>query len=251
MSHGGTGFYLQQFSSVLPLTPAVEPITFRQYGNGTNNDANLAATEAAGLYNLILGRPTAPTENTTVANAILAGTSTAQVAGGLFSSVEYETETVASYYQNFLGRVGSSSEVAGWVSLLQSGATEEQVASAFFASTEFNAAHTDPAGFVGALYNDLLGRQGASAEVDYWVGQMASGTSRSSVVASFLASTEFETRTITGDYMNFLARLPIASEVDYWLPMLADNGGSLTEAELAAEIAGSVEFQNRASAVLR
>jgi hypothetical protein len=33
-----------------------------------------------------------------------------------------------------------------------------------------------------------------------------------------------------------------------WLPLLAGSGGTLTLAELAADIAGSPEFQNRCAA---
>jgi hypothetical protein len=50
-------FLFQQFSSVQPLTPTANPIIPVNYGNGTNKAANLAATEANGLYTLILGRP--------------------------------------------------------------------------------------------------------------------------------------------------------------------------------------------------
>jgi hypothetical protein len=256
---GLANYEFQQFTSVLPLTPKANPIVLVKYGNGSNKAANLAATEGSALYTLILGRPAGPAESTAVANAILSGTSTTQIAADLFNSVEYDINTVASYYTNYLHRTGSPAEVEAWVVLMQQGATEEQVAEAFLESDEYTALNsdsTDPGNpddsveFVLALYHDVLGRGATSGEVAGWISELNQGDQVMSIVPGFFESTEFELLAITGDYTDFFARSPNLNEFLGGTPLLVEAGGPLTLAQLAADLAGSEEFQVRCSAVV-
>jgi hypothetical protein len=256
---GIANYVMQQLSTVLPLTPKANPIIPVNYGNGTNKAANLAATEGNALYTLILGRPTSAAETTVVANAILSGTSTTQIAADLINSVEYDINTVASYYKNYLHRTGSPAEVGSWVTLMQQGATEEQVAEAFLESDEYaalNSDSTDPANpedsdeFVQALYRDVLGRGATSDEVAGWISQLNQGDQVMSIVPGFFESTEFELLAITGDYNDFFGREPDLNEFLAGPSLLVEAGGPLTMAQLAADLAGSEEFQLRCSAVV-
>jgi hypothetical protein len=256
---GLANYVFQQFSTVLPLTPKANPIVLVKYGNGSNKAANLAATEGSALYTLILGRPAGPTESTAVANAILAGTSTTQIAADLFNSVEYEINTVSSYYKNYLDRVGSPAEVNAWVAVMQQGATEEQVAAAFLGSDEYTAIHSDSSDpsnpsdspeFVLSLYNNILGRGATSDEVASWISQLNQGTPVSTIVSDFIDSDEHELLAITGDYTDFFARSPDLDDFLGGTSALGGGYGPLTLAQLAADLAGSEEFQNRCSAVV-
>jgi hypothetical protein len=256
---GVANYVIQEISSILPLTPTANPIVSVKYGNGTNQAANLAATEGNALYTLILGRPTGVAESTAVANAIVSGTSTTQIAANLFNSVEYEINTVNSYYQNYLHRAGSPAEVGPWVTLMQQGATEEQVAEAFLESDEYaalNSNSTDPGNpedsdeFVLALYHDVLGRGATSDEVAGWITELNQGDQVMSIVPGFFESTENQLRAVAGDYTNFFAREPNLNEYLAATPVLVEAGGPLTMAQLAADLAGSEEFQLRCSAVV-
>jgi hypothetical protein len=55
---------------------------------------------------------------------------------------------------------------------------------------------------------------------------------------------------VTADYTVFLGRLPSSAEVDQWLSHLEGSGGSLTLAEVAADVAWSPEYAARAGMFL-
>ena len=102
------------------------------------------------------------------------------------------------------------------------GATQEQVISGLGSAEYFNmvtAGAADPdSQFVEALYSILLKRQSSSADVAYWVSQMAT-LGQSGVAAAFLASTEYRTDIVTADYLNLLHRTqpPSTGEVAFWV----------------------------------
>jgi hypothetical protein len=177
-------------SSILPLTTTANPF-------GTNSP-DLATAEVNGLYNTILGR--APdVSGGSAADAYLSGGGSLQtLASDLFGSIEYDSNLVASYYTNFLGRAGTSAEINAWVSLMQGGLLEKDLAADFFNSTEYSQLHASDSGFIQSLYNNILGRQGATSEVSFWEGFIAGGGTRAKVVQGFLGSVEAATRAVEG-----------------------------------------------------
>ena len=82
-------------------------------------------------------------------------------------------------------------------------------------------------GFVKNLYRSLLGREGDSAGVANWVARLQSGVARSVVVASFLASDEWNGRLIASYYRNWLGRDPDSAGLAYWVSRMA--GGMKAE----------------------
>ena len=78
-----------------------------------------------------------------------------------------------------------------------------------------------------------------------WTQLLGTGTSRSTVAASFIGSPESSQRAIDGDYNVFLARVGDTSGVNSWVAQV--QNGSMTLAEVAALFAGSPEYATRAS----
>jgi hypothetical protein len=220
---------------VLPFHPNGAPF-------GVHNP-DVQTAEVTGLYNTILGRAPDTAGLTASVAALKAGTPLTQLAGNLLNSVEYENGVVAYYYQTFLNRTASASEIAAWMALLQGGVTEEQAVAAFLDSAEFSIIHLDNVSFVGALYADILGRQGSGAEITAAAGYLTAGNSRSSLVAFLLGSTEANTRAAEALYEVFLARPGDPSGISAAVSAF-QNG--LTQAQLAALLAGSAEFTARA-----
>lgn len=95
-------------------------------------------------------------------------------------------------YTTCLNRDGEADGVNYWSTELANGRlTGTQAAQNFFFSDEFTNANLSNEEFVTRLYRTFMGREPDTDGFNYWVGQMASGTSRMDVFTGFSASDEF------------------------------------------------------------
>ena len=93
--------------------------------------------------------------------------------------------------------------------------------------------------YVTGLYQDLLHRAPATAEVTNWVFALDSGSSPFQLAQAITGSVEFQSNVIRSDYVLFLGRQPAQAEVDGWATQL-QNG--LTENQVEANFLASDEF---------
>lgn len=96
-------------------------------------------------------------------------------------------------YQAAFNRAPDKSGLGYWLGQMDKGARLSDVAQSFINSAEFvtlNGAAPSDSAFVGKLYENVLHRAGEQAGIDYWSGVLASGVSRSAVLASFSESPE-------------------------------------------------------------
>lgn len=113
-----------------------------------------------------------------------------------------------------------------------------------FATYPAVAASATPAdtAFVRALYRDMLGRDGSSAEVTGWATSIARGTSRYQVAMAMATTKEWITTVITRFYQDTLGRAPDAAGLASWVNA-AQSGTPV--AKIAAEFYGSAEYRQR------
>src|SRR5690606_41795754 len=95
----------------------------------------------------------------------------------------------------------------------------------------------DAAGYVRALYRDLLNRIPQQNEVDYWVAQLGVGPrfnaqSRAAVALQFLRSNEIRNNLITEWFTEGLDREPTPAERLSILNLLR-SGATLEQAQVA------------------
>jgi Tol biopolymer transport system component len=164
-------------------------------------------------------------------------------AQGFAQSREHYTQFVVRAYQQYLKRFPDPSGLEFWVSSMLGGVyTDERVESFFIGSDEYIANHGGPgAAWVTGMYQDLLGRTPADAEVQSWVNVLNAGTPADAVALGFAASTEREIQRVTSNYWTYLNRRPSAAEVDLWV-----NGflHGLTNEGMVAGFVGSPEYYN-------
>ncbi len=139
---------------------------------------------------------------------------------------------VRNLYTTILQRTPSQVEVDGWVAYLRSNPQgADTVVQGFLHSPEF--AHSHPLNldeYVALLYNSVLLRPPAAAEVAMWVPAVIERIDR--IVPGFVQSPEFQNvlRTtppasvIQRFYENVLGRSPAAAEVDVWVNALQQPG---------------------------
>lgn len=106
------------------------------------------------------------------------------------------TGTAGAAYRMYRAALDREPDHAGlgyWIDLLDRGASLESVARGFIESEEFEGLYgieQADGDFVTKLYNNVLDRNPEQAGYDYWIGILANGTSRESVLARFSESDE-------------------------------------------------------------
>jgi Domain of unknown function (DUF4214) len=125
--------------------------------------------------------------------------------------------------------------------MLQGGATDEDVMAAILGSPEYLSTRGGGtnAGFVSAMYQDLLGRAPTAGEQAQWDTAFGAGATRAQVALQVLHSTEFRTRLIQSWFQAYLGRAPTQVELNFYLGQLA---GGATDEQIQAAILGSQEF---------
>lgn len=113
-------------------------------------------------------------------------------ASGPMWVADAEALFIARLYDAALGRAPDAAGLTQWIGLLDGGMNHVQVIDAFIGSPEFalRFGALDNRHFVELLYRTCLDRDGDTAGVNYWTGQLDNGVARSSLVFSFSESPE-------------------------------------------------------------
>ena len=174
-----------------------------------------------------------------------------QVASLFLDSSEFQTGAggIARLYLGALGRLPDNAGMDSWMASFLAGNKLASLATGFLASTEFQSKYgsLDNAGFVSQLYQNVLGRTGASGEISGWVDNLAAGTSRADVLLSFTESAEYRAMTdakvtVALDYVGLLGRTPEQGGFDYWVGQLA-NG--VAEVAVIGNFMAAQEYHDR------
>lgn len=136
------------------------------------------------------------------AGAMAAGTSRESVVVGFSQSAEFIAASnpqddfgqVYRLYASTLDRAPDAGGFDNWINALGGGMTLLEAAGGFVGSAEFQANYgaLDDATFVELLYNNVLDRASDPGGLASWVGQLAGGASRASVVLGFSESQELQ-----------------------------------------------------------
>jgi len=134
-------------------------------------------------------------------------------------------QDVLRMYDGLLGRPGDYSGSQGWVNHIHNGQSLEWLASNFLASPEGVTLHgsTSNTQFITYLYQNALNRNPDSSGLNFWVGQLNNGMTRSLATAHFVAGAESKTaigpdaRTVAVWFGIFHSG-PSQASVNYWRP---------------------------------
>jgi hypothetical protein len=172
------------------------------------------------------------------------GDGRAQVALEIQQSTEGRAALVQDLYHQFLRRDAEPVGVAYWSDALASGATVEDVGAGILGADEnfgkFGGG--TQAGFVSAVYQDVLNRPVEPSAVSYWDGVFAGGATPAQVAESVLTGDEARADLVQNSYQSLLGRPAGDDGVAYWVPFLRQ--GTRRE-EVLAGIVGSEEFFSR------
>jgi hypothetical protein len=201
------------------------------------------------LYLDLLGRQPDPAGLAAWSGVLDQGVETrTQLAFAMESTVEFRLRAVGQMYANLLQRPLDQGGAEGWLQALQAGATLEQVEAAILGSPEYyvrRGGGTD-AGFLSAVYGDVLGRAIDPMGLAGWEQALQGGESRTDVAQGILSSTESNAREVEGIYRWLLRR--DADQGGLTAFVGAANNGETYEM-IIAQIAGSSEYMARVCGV--
>ncbi|MDH3679502.1 MAG: DUF4214 domain-containing protein, partial [Acidimicrobiia bacterium] len=156
-------------------------------------------------------------------------------------------------YEAYFQRDPDAAGFGFWQGQRAGGAQLGDISDVFAASAEFVDVYgsLSDSEFVELVYQNVLSRPADAAGLAYWVGQLAAGVSRGTVMTGFSESAEYivTTGTVapasTADdevyrlYVAFFLRFPDAAGDAYWTSVR--SGGASLES-IAASFAASAEF---------
>ena len=201
-----------------------------------------------GMYETVLGRLPTPAEINAYLTPLEINDTSAtryQAAIQLLTSTDGTLAEINEMYANLVPK-GSPSQLDEQAILidLASGMRLEQVAQIISASNGdyFNYAVSHNAGevgFIGGLYESVLGRSASSADLATWGQFHAEGVSNEQIALAILTSPEHRSHIIAGYYETYLHRGVDAGGLNFWLSVMAAGA---TEEQVLGSIVGSEEY---------
>lgn len=171
------------------------------------------------------------------------GTPRIAVANAITSSTEYRSRLIGGVYNEFLGRTAEPTGLNDWLAAMARGLTIQGLEVGFLSSAEYyvQSGSTD-AGWVRRLYQHVLKREAAEAEVQHWVAVLARGQTRQSVAYGFVLSTERLVTVVNGYYLDLLGRGIDPAGQQSWVSAI--QRGTRTEVIVGELIASPEYFAN-------
>lgn len=160
----------------------------------------------AGLFRTVLQRAGDRSGIAFWANQLQAGSARLDVTRGFWRSAEYAGIQVDRFYQTYLRRAAEPGGRDFWIRAFQAGASESDVQRGFMTSQEYRTLNQTDTSFVGALYQDVLGRPLDPTASAAFIQRLQNGESRDSVSLLFLTTAERIGRVIDQYYLDLLGR---------------------------------------------
>lgn len=203
----------------------------------------------------LVGRPATAAEVARWVDAIDAGSKEpADLVAALRASYDNTTyvDPVVRLYQAAFVRTPDAAGLGYWTARRRGGTSIAAIAQHFAGSGELRAMYgtLTNRGFVQRVYQNVLGRPGDAAGIDYWTQQLDTRQrTRGTVLLGFSESPENKAAQVGRVHaavlvVGMLGRAPTADEV---AAIAAAVASGATAADLAAEILGSPEYAARVS----
>jgi hypothetical protein len=197
----------------------------------------------AGVYQDVLGRPLDFGGQGIWVTALNHGLPRQDIVRQIVNSQEFQTREVNLAYQSLLNRPADPVAISDALQTFAQGGTLEQVKAVILGSSEyyFGHGHGTDAGFLGALYQDVLGRPIDNQGAQYWGGLLAT-EDRTTLALQMLQSQDGEKALVQNYYLASLRRNADPVGQAYWANQIM---AGLPDAYVLAGLISSREYYNR------
>jgi fibronectin type 3 domain-containing protein len=167
----------------------------------------------------------------------------ALVVQSIEASPEYLTRAIENFYTVYLGRGADPFGLNSFLTFLNQGGALQQVQAAILGSGEYFArAGGTAAGFLNAVYRDVLSRSVDLQGSALWNAALAGGASRQQVATTILNSSEAQGDAIQSFFAQYLHRSADAFGLTSFLAAMQQG---VPEEVVLASIVGSGEYYKR------
>jgi len=172
---------------------------------------------------------------------MMMGLSRNTVVQAIQGSREYNQRVVTQLYQRYLHRTPDAGGLTSFTNTLMNGVSELTIRQIILGSAEYWSIHgSTAAGFVQALYNDVVGRSYNGTEASYWITLAKSGN-RAAVLGGLTGSWEANSVIVGNLYQTLLHRSPDPAGLAGWVNFLQATGNWSYVINL---FGASIEFYN-------
>ena len=154
---------------------------------------------------------------------------------------------VTRLYSAYFLRSPDNSGIRYWTSKSRSGTRLFAISSTFAASSEFNRRYgaLSDAGFVGLVYQNVLGRSPDSAGLAYWTSKLRNGSTRGRVMVGFSESSEYVRKqsanvAVVEIWFGMLKRAPSSAELTGYAQRISSGTPTAT---IVTEVLASTEYR--------
>jgi hypothetical protein len=223
--------------ATVPGGAARAMLTIRD-GDGAANQRYVAQ-----LYSDLLGRAVDASGLTYWGGLLNAGVPRAAVVQALMTTSEFRQARVRQAYQELLGRAADPVGLNLFANFLNAGGAIEQMKAILLSSPEYlQRAGGTTAGFLSALYRDVLGRDIDLTSALVWRMQLDAGmTNRFAAALLLLNTAEGQQHTVQDLYFRELGRPAEAAAVDYFVFALKHG---IRDEQILGVLVGSQEYAN-------
>jgi YD repeat-containing protein len=201
------------------------------------------------MYRDLLQRPVDPGGLSAWSAQLDGGVLRPQVVLGIEASLEYRTLQVQGLYDTLLHRSADPLGLNGWVQFMAGGGTVEQMKAFFISSPEYFQTRSGGtnAGFLAALYHDVLGRPvdpagaGWGSLLTLPVNPFLVRFLRTEVASGVLNSPEAQSDLVKGYYLRFLRRPAEPTGLNGWVGALQ---AGMPDQQIIAGFIGSAEYEH-------
>ncbi|MFO0909074.1 MAG: autotransporter-associated beta strand repeat-containing protein [Isosphaeraceae bacterium] len=180
------------------------------------------------IYRDLLGRGVEPEVLVSWSNRLESGWSRERFVTAILRSPEYGSRLIEELTQRYLRRAATSDEVRRAQTRVSAGASAEQLAATLLSSSEYfrRQGGGTGAGFLNALYRDVLGRSVDARTRALLLGRLAGNLSVSQLVEDLLASQEYRAKSLRATAARYL-HIPLGTPFDE-RPFAAATAGRST-----------------------
>ena len=194
------------------------------------------------LFGDLLGRDADDNALSFFLSKLNQGESVQQVVADIQATSEFLAAQVQALFQQFLHRGAEPNAVKFFSPLV--GRNSQTAEETIVSSPEYLQLHGGGNGFLGALYQDALGRAIDPGAQAFWSGHsLADAAARDQVAAAVFSSEEFLADLVKHDIQQFLGRPADAGAVNAFVKALQTGA---TDEQVVGAILGSPEFSSDA-----
>lgn len=211
---------------------------------GCRRDTAADLRWVTGLFQWFVGRAPSAAEHSPRRLDLADGIAYRDVASAVARSDAAQRRIVAADFGRLLHRSPSAAEAAAWAAWTRDNGPTSLAARLAAGDEAWRRAGATPAGWVAALYRDILGKEVDRAGSAYWTAKLAAGTSRIDVAANIWNSPAHVRTRVDAVYRAVLGRPADPAGAASWAPVATSRG----DTELGIRLALTQSAWDRAQA---